>query len=418
MKEKILVVDDDKFMVKAITKLIDRHLGLEVLSAYSFYELKSLDHFKNIALAISDYHLPDAEKGEAIDYLISKGVPVIVLTATYDTSTRKKILQKDIVDYLPKSIPQIAEHIVEVIKRTLKSMNTKVLVVEDNLTDLKTMIHYLKIMCFQTRETTTGAETLKILFKEPDIKLLLLDYYLPDKDAFELITQIRQRFKKDQLSIIIVSGTAPTELIPLLLKAGANDFLAKPFSKEEFMARIFNNLEILALIEELKETSLTDPLTKLRNRRYFFQEAPKIFNIAKRLNQPLACVIIDIDKFKKVNDTYGHEAGDQILISIADILKNFFRRRHDIIVRWGGEEFLILTFYRDKTLFIQHLEKLRKTVEETEFYVFINEKKEKIKVTISIGAELSLKESLDEMVRSADQKLYKAKNLGRNKLIV
>lgn len=182
-------------------------------------------------------------------------------------------------------------------------------------------------MLFQVFEAKSGLETLEILSANPDIRLIVLDYYLPEEDTIELIYSIREKFKKNEVGIIIVSGIIKSNMIPILLKAGANDFLSKPFSKEEFMVRINNTIEMLDMIKELEFYAYRDPLTGLHNRRYFFEEAPKLWTLVKRQNSKLACIVIDIDDFKKINDIYGHSVGDEVLKDFAKHLKNFLEEK-------------------------------------------------------------------------------------------
>jgi len=136
-------------------------------------------------------------------------------------------------------------------------------------------------MLFQVFETSQGSGALEILNKYPDIRLMILDYYLPDEDTVELIYSIREKFKKNEVGIIVVSGVIKTNMIPVLLKAGANDFLSKPFSKEEFIIRVNNTIEMLDIINELEFYAFKDPLTGLYNRRYFLKKLQSYGNLLK-----------------------------------------------------------------------------------------------------------------------------------------
>lgn len=165
--------------------------------------------------------------------------------------------------------------------------------------------------------------------------------------------------------------------------------------------------------EQIKEMANLDYLTKLFNRRYFLEMAEKFYKNAKRDLINMAVVIIDIDYFKKVNDIYGHEGGDFILASFADILKNNLRSS-DIICRYGGEEFCILLVLKDKEDTFSIVEKIRKIVENKRF---IYENKD-ISITVSAGINSILGESLNEMIKKSDKMLYEAKNTGRNKTLI
>lgn len=411
---KILLVDDDKFVLKVLSKIINEKIKVPTDQVMSFKELRKALAENTYLLSICDYHLPDAEYGEAIDFLVKNKIPTIVLTASYDEKVREEILEKGVVDYLVKGTPNILEHIIYVVSRALRNKNIKILVVDDSQTDRALMKKILKNMLFQVFEASNGLETLEILKNNSDIRIIILDYYLPEEDTVELIYSIRERFKKNQVSIIVVSGIIKTNMIPVLLKAGANDFLSKPFSKEEFMVRINNTIEMLDMIKELEFYAYRDPLTGLRNRRCFFEEAPKLWTLAKRQNSKLACIVIDIDDFKKINDTYGHNIGDEVLKDFAKHLRNFFRRKSDLIARTGGEEFTLLVAYEEKEKLLEYLERLRKHIEENILRIQENSEEMEIKYTISIGVELELMEFLKEMIISADRKLYESKRKGKN----
>ena len=411
---KILLVDDDKIVLRVLSKIIGEKIKLPTDQVMNFKELEKVVSENSYLLCVCDYHLPDAEHGEAIDFLIKNKIPTIVLTASYDEKIREEILGKGVVDYLVKGTPNILEHVIYAITRALKNRNTKILIVDDSQTDRALMKKILENMLFQVFEAKSGLEALEILSANPDIRLIVLDYYLPEEDTVELIYSIRERFKKNEVGIIVVSGIIKSNMIPILLKAGANDFLSKPFSKEEFMVRINNTIEMLDMIKELEFYAYRDPLTGLYNRRFFFEEAPKLWTLAKRQNSKLACIVIDIDDFKKINDIYGHSVGDEVLKDFAKHLKNFFRRKSDLIARTGGEEFTLLIGYEEKEKLLEYLEKFRKYIEENVLELKENSKELGIRYTISMGVELELTNSLKEMIILADCKLYKSKEKGKN----
>ena len=165
--------------------------------------------------------------------------------------------------------------------------------------------------------------------------------------------------------------------------------------------------------EKIKEMANLDYLTKLYNRRYFFDIAEKIFENSKREINNISVALVDIDHFKRVNDTYGHDAGDFVLSSFAHMLKNNLRKA-DVICRYGGEEFCILLVTKEKDDAFEVMDNLRKMVEK-EVLIFNNEH---IKFTFSGGICNSVELSLNEMIKKADEKLYKAKESGRNKIIM
>lgn len=178
-----------------------------------------------------------------------------------------------------------------------------------------------------------------------------------------------------------------------------------------------NKLDVIKKINfmysQTRYLSLTDALTGLYNRRHFNAELEREFMRSKRYGGNLCIAIIDIDFFKKINDTYGHLCGDYVLKEVAYlILENF--RKTDMVFRYGGEEFVVLMTETSLENSLIPLERLRKTIENNNF-IF---KGEKIKVTISIGAETNHTESTEEFLNNADKALYQAKQNGRNQTVL
>lgn len=172
--------------------------------------------------------------------------------------------------------------------------------------------------------------------------------------------------------------------------------------------------ELLEKNKRLLQKSIEDPLTHLFNRSYFFETAESYASASRRFNASCAIAILDIDFFKKVNDKYGHLAGDQALLSLSDILKSKIKRRNDLVARYGGEEFCIFLFDIDGEHTEKFMEELRKTVED----ITISYNDAAFKFTISIGAHVSTNKEVEEMLSLADENLYQAKENGRNRVVV
>jgi len=412
--KKVLIVEDDHFFHKALNKLFSRHLPtIQVNNAMSFSEAKGLILKGNFDLAICDYHLPDTEKGEAIEYLVKSNIPTVVLTGNYDPAIREFCIHLGVADVLFKNIPNLSEIILSTVKRILKNLHTNVLVVEDSKLVQTVITKTLKSIGLNVFQAETLAEAEKLIFKkEKTFELILLDYYL-EREAIDLLINLRKRYSKHEVGVIVISAYVTSIFVPQLLKAGANDFLKKPFLEEELKVRVNNLLDYLDAIRELSFLAYHDPLTGLLNRKTFFTRATELFQIAKRTGHKLGLVMFDLDNFKKINDTYGHQAGDLVLCDFGKKLKEWFKRHTDIIARYGGEEFVLICFYDNREEFLSYLEKFR------EFIVQNPPSFEDVQLTytFSAGVELELKENLQEMLKSADFKLYKAKSLGKNRIV-
>jgi diguanylate cyclase (GGDEF)-like protein len=234
---------------------------------------------------------------------------------------------------------------------------------------------------------------------------------MPNMDGFQLIKEIRGKFSKEDISIIGMSGD--NLLSARFIKLSANDFISKDFFAEEFYCRVTQNIEAIEHIKEIKDASNRDYLTNIHNRRYFYDVGQKLFENSKRKNITITVAMIDIDYFKKVNDQYGHDAGDLVLKNVAHVMQSRFRAS-DIVSRLGGEEFCILACNMEPESTIEIFEQLRKTIEESE----IISGKNIIKATISIGICNKSMDTLDDLIKYADQMLYKAKETGRNRVVI
>lgn len=167
--------------------------------------------------------------------------------------------------------------------------------------------------------------------------------------------------------------------------------------------------ENFLLVEEIKEIAITDGLTGLYNRRYFMERLKEDFSRTRRFYTPLSLAMIDIDHFKRVNDQYGHQAGDQVLVRLASIFKNKIRSI-DIIARYGGEEFILLLPHTEMNEAILAVKRIKKQIEVTDFYF----KRERIHITVSFGISaypLNQVKTLDEFIKTADSALYQAKEM-------
>jgi len=173
-------------------------------------------------------------------------------------------------------------------------------------------------------------------------------------------------------------------------------------------------VENIDLIQQLRSTSLIDFLTGLHNRRYFFITGEKLFASARRQALTLVCAMLDIDFFKKVNDQYGHEAGDRVLQHVANILRNRLRKT-DIVARIGGEEFCILAVNMDTASVHKIFDELRRKIEQS--VVVLDDGMGEVSITVSLGIATRLGDSLDHMLKKADFHLYEAKEGGRNMLV-
>jgi len=410
--QKILIVEDNKTLAKLIAKKITSEIDIEVDVAYQLSEaklfLKRYDYF----LTLLDLNLPDAPNGEIVDYALKNGNRVIVLSGNIDKELRKTLLKKNIIDYVNKSGAHDINYIIHSIKRLQKNQNHKILVVDDSMLFRMFMKDMLENLFFNVIAVAHGEEAINILETNSDISLVLTDYNMPVMDGVELTSKIRQIYDKNELSIIAVSSNEKDEIIALFLKQGVNDYIKKPFSKEEFSCRVNNAIEALENIHLITNYSNRDFLTGLYNRRYFLKNAKTYFDDAICNSENFAIAMIAIDHFKKINDTYGHEISDKVIVNFSEILR-INTRQNDIVTRFTGEEFCVLLKNTNSRTALSILEELKNKVEKS---VIICDNTNEIKFTISTGLATQQEDSFQENVNQADMLLFEAKNSGGNKI--
>ena len=236
---------------------------------------------------------------------------------------------------------------------------------------------------------------------------------MPEMNGFELVAKIRKEYSSDELAIIGISGHGSGLLSAKFLKKGANDFICKPFLNEEFHCRINQNIEILEHIAAVREASNKDYLTGLWNRRQFFDLGKTLYENAKRGNLNITLAMIDIDHFKRINDSYGHAVGDAALKQVARLLAANLRDA-DIVSRYGGEEFCVMTTNMSKQEAKMAFERIRKRIENAK----IHTKSCEMTLTVSIGVTTRILDTLDATISLADEFLYQAKQNGRNRVII
>lgn len=417
---KLLLVEDSGFFRSIVERSIREHADIEIVSVTS--KAEAIDAMEkdegNFFLALLDLTLPDAHGTEIVDAVSAMEISSIVFTGHYDKAIRDQLLQRDVLDYVPKDSPASLNYVARLANRVLRNRDTKALVVDDSTVSRKYIAALLERYQFKVLQAESGAEALRMVNDDPEINLLITDHEMPGMSGFELITELRQNYDKERLAIIGISGSDDDDLSARFIKYGANDFLNKPFLPEEFQCRITHNIEMLEMTRELREAAIKDPLTGLHNRRYFFETGEKLLSSMHRLGRNPMVAMVDIDHFKKVNDSYGHDIGDEVLIAVAQIIQDSFRRGNDIVARLGGEEFAILISPAgsDDEVENRYLEEVRQRISALEIETDCGAK---IKTTVSIGGARNQEVSpLAGLLKQADENLYAAKEDGRNQVVV
>lgn len=412
MKKKLLVVEDSKAIARVIQQ-IGQSLNYDVTVAGNMAQLKDiLRADTNFFAATIDYSLPDALNGEAIEYVLSHDIPGIVMTGVMDDITRQKILAQPVIDYIPKENSQAYMYLKRILYWQMINNEIGVLVVDDSLSGRLLIEELLKRRNFTVYMAENGVKALEVLENNSSIKMVVTDLEMPEMDGIELTNEIRRHYSRDQLAIIGVSSISYSSSTARFIKNGADDFLRKPFCLEEFYCRITQNIENLTNIEKIQKSALTDYLTELPNRRAFFQQAEGCLSRYQNKKSDFCLVMIDIDFFKKVNDTYGHDGGDHVLISMALYLRKHFGT--GLISRLGGEEFAVLIEGTSQKQLYTKLENFRQEIADKT----LTYQNKDINFTISIGVVFNSTAPLAKQMTIADEALYYAKENGRNQIKV
>ena len=269
-------------------------------------------------------------------------------------------------------------------------------------------------------EAGNGLEGLKILLNEK-VDVVLCDVEMPGMDGFKFLAMVNARKELQDIPILLLTSHDETATKVKALEQGASDYLTKPCSPEELLARVKVHLKIKALQDNLKEKNQlleklaqTDPLTELHNRRHMMATLEAEFDRSSRVGSPFALLMIDLDNFKQVNDTYGHQLGDKVLQSTAWEIQAALRQ-YDTAARFGGEEFALLlpeTSLKGANLVA---ERLRRNIHNIEFTGPLS----KLRISVSIGVAVMPHEkiaTISDLIRLADDALYAAKRSGRNRV--
>ena len=284
-----------------------------------------------------------------------------------------------------------------------------ILIVDDTETNIDILLDLLNE--YDVAVATDGESALEIAFEDsPD--LILLDIMMPEMDGYEVCRRLKSNEDTKSIPVVFITAKTDEDSIEEAYEVGGIDYVTKPFKPRELIARVKTHLKLKCLIEHLEFVSSYDDMTKIYNRRKFFELATKKFEEDK---ENLYAVIIDIDKFKAINDTYGHPVGDKVIKKITKIIKENIPQGA-IFGRIGGEEFSLICRPDSQTNINYNLEELRILVEKME--IVLDDGKI-IKCTISEGIAKTNANtnSLDDLLKEADKALYEAKGSGRNKVM-
>jgi two-component system cell cycle response regulator len=296
----------------------------------------------------------------------------------------------------------------------------RVLIAEDDVTSRNILTTFLKKWGYDPVAVNTGKAALEVLHQPRAPRLAILDWMMPEMDGIEVVRQVRAQEACQPPYIIMLTAKTGKDEVIIGLQAGADDYLAKPFDPGELRARVEVGrrlIEMQAALFDSRETlaheATHDALTGMLNRRAILERLEQELSRAHRHINALAVGICDLDHFKQVNDTYGHQTGDEVLVGCAQILKENVRD-YDVVGRLGGEEFLVVVPLKAGMDLSSTFDRLRALLAASK----ISTRSGMLTVTMSIGVAAAAADStVDEILEAADAALYQAKHEGRNRVV-
>lgn len=415
----VLHIDNTHFY-KKILKSLSLEIQFNYFAANTPQEASTIlknNHIDLIITALEFKHDSGETFIKSLNNSEYNNIPIIVLTSSNSMEMKNKMFQLGVIDYILKEdfVNDIEMYIQKLSHedfaiRKLKELDIAVL--DDSVLELNIINKILKLNNINNVDYYSKPE--ELLMSDKKYSIYLIDFILQNISGEKVILDIR---RKHPYSLIIsISGISNYKVITHILSSGADDYISKPFNEYLFMARLKANVRTFALLEELKQKNIelremvnNDGLTKLLNHNALYERLEEEIQRARHYNVPLSILMMDIDKFKNINDTYGHQVGDMVLKKVSKLFKEKFRQT-DIIGRYGGEEFIGILIETSLKGACVLGERIRTEVEKFKF------EEEGLKVTISIGVVEFNGDTALKLVERVDKLLYKAKNNGRNRI--
>ncbi|MBB3138037.1 two-component system cell cycle response regulator [Rhizobium pisi] len=453
MTARILVVDD----IPANVKLLEARLLAEyfdVMTAADGYEALAICERHQVDLILLDIMMPGIDGFEVCERLKASQktahIPVVMVTALDQPADRVRGLKAGADDFLTKPVNdlQLISRVKSLLRlKTLSDElriradtahtmgidnltragegradeNAQVLLVDGRANSQERIIKALKPVA----DVLALSDPQAALFEaaESAFDLVIVNANFDDYDPLRLCSQLRSLERTRFLPILIITEQGSDEMVVRALDLGVNDYIVRPVDPNELVARSLTQIRRKRYNDRLRnsvkqtiELAVTDPLTGLYNRRYLDNHLNVLFNRSMARGRPLSVLITDIDRFKQVNDTYGHDGGDEVLREFANRVRSTIRGA-DLACRYGGEEFVVVMPDTSPEVAATVAERLRAAVESTSFA--LKHSGQALSVTASFGIASRIASVLtpDQLMKQADLALYEAKNTGRNRVV-
>jgi len=402
----ILVIEDQKAMASLLQEKISQQTDLPVYVANCLVDAKKIiESDVDVVVCLTDLNLPDAEEGASVPLLRDNHITTVVLTANYTEETRQKMFQEKVADYVIKDGMAAIDYAVKTVISLVDNASIHIWLLSPQNKNSRRLIGLLNIQRYKVSVFEDEKLLLKTMeTKAPDLLILSEVKSLENVAAVDFIQTVRADYSQSQLPIMLCGDHEDMAHLIKLMKYGMNDFYNLNFTAEEFYVRLSQNISQALSYKKIERISQTDALTGLYNRRYFFEKGKELYDANP---EEVFAVMLDIDFFKKVNDTYGHQKGDEVIILVGNTIKEIFKDY--LVARFGGEEYCVVGKQSQLNDVIELCEQVRQRIEDE------SGPKVDVPLTISVGLS-SNQASLELLISTADEALYFSKESGRNQV--
>jgi two-component system cell cycle response regulator len=453
MTARILVVDDVPANVKLLeVRLLSEYF--EVLTAFNGADAIEICENGKVDVVLLDIMMPEMDGFEVCRRLkadrATSHIPVVMVTALDQVSDRIRGLECGADDFLTKPVNdlQLLTRVRSLVRLKmltdelrLRASTTRNIGIEellgkkDPLGDKRARLmlvdqrttsqNRIRDMLLPVADVEVSADPQAAFFQaaEGNYDCVVVTTGLTGFDPLRLCSQLRSLDRTRFLPIILIAEHGEDDLVLRGLDLGVNDYLMRPVDEQELTARLRTQIRRKRYNEELRssvaqtiEMAITDGLTGLHNRRYLDSHLVTLFERAASRNRPLSLMITDIDKFKPINDTHGHAAGDEVLRDFARRLRKNVRGI-DLACRFGGEEFVVVMPDTEPLIAEKVAERIRHEIESMPFAIGGGTQPLRVTVSIGVASMIPGKDSVDTLMKRADAALYEAKNTGRNRVV-
>ncbi len=413
-QRNILLVEDSRLFTSVLSFRFQNELGLKVhhCGSLSALQAKLQDRDLSFTIAMVDLNLPGSPRGEVLNLTLENSIPTVVFTGSFSPETRAEIMQRHVVDYVMKDNELALEKAFSAVRQALENRGLHAIVADHDEAQRSHVAQTLRRMQYQVEEIRSGWSAISALEKD-NYHLVVIGEAVSDMSGHDLARRIRKQHQSSYLAVVGLH--APEDEFNGLnfLRSGATDAVRLPLVQEEFQCRISHHMDMLKQVRALRAAAASDYLTGLYNRRYFFAEGPKLVERCLKNDRSASMGVLDIDHFKRLNDTYGHEIGDLVLVAVAKRLRQELVGTEHLLCRLGGEEFGLLAIGLNAPEATAYFDRLRERLST----VKVVADEEELSITVSIGvAEARGFETFDNYINAADQFLYMAKHRGRNQV--